>query len=170
MMAKKTEMAEVAGKSLRLERRKVADLIVYENNPRIIEDAVPLVAESIRQCGYITPIVIDEDGVILAGHTRLAALKETGADECEVIVAEGLTDEQRRKYRLLDNKTGEIASWDKAKLREEIADLDFNGFDFGQCDILPGSFEEFDEEDGDGDGTRKQRTVICPRCKAEVPA
>lgn len=136
-MAKKAKMSEVAGRSLKLERRSLASLHKYENNPRDIEEAVPLVAESIRQCGYITPIVIDEDGVILAGHTRYEALLETGATECDVIVAMGLSEEQRKKYRILDNKTGELASWNKAKLREEIADLDFNGFDFGQSEVLP---------------------------------
>ena len=164
-MAKIADVQEVAGKSLRLERRKVSNLIEYANNPRIIEKAVPQVAESIRQCGYITPIVIDEDSVILAGHTRLAALKEMGIEECDVIITTGLTEEQRRKYRLLDNKTGEIASWDKQKLKEEIKDLDFNGFDFGQCEVVPEDFEELHE---DNSHERKLRTVICPRCKAEV--
>lgn len=164
-MAKTTEMVEVAGKLLRLEKRKVSELIAYANNPRIIDKAVPQVAESIRQCGYITPIVIDEDNVILAGHTRLEALKETGIKECEVIVATGLTEEQRKKYRLLDNKTGEIAKWDKAKLKEEIKDIDFQGFDFGQCEVVPEDFEELQEANTE---ERKPRVVICPRCKAEV--
>ena len=168
-MAKTTEMVEVAGKLLRLERRKLTQIKEYGNNPRIIDEAVPLVAESIRQCGYITPIVIDEDGVILAGHTRLAALKETGAKSCDVIVAVGLTEEQRKKYRLLDNKTGELANWDKAKLREEIRDLDFEGFDFGQGDICTADFNEMDPEEN-APGGAQNRTVICPRCNAEVPA
>lgn len=168
-MAKKTEMVEVAGDLLRLEKRKLTEIREYPNNPRIIDEAVPLVAESIRQCGYITPIVVDEDGVILAGHTRLEALKETGAKEADVIVAVGLSEEQRKKYRLLDNKTGELAKWDKAKLREEISDLDFDGFDFGQCEITGQDFERLEtDEEIIGGGTN--RTVICPRCKAEVPA
>ncbi len=116
-MAKKAKMSEVAGSSLKLERRSLASLHKYENNPRNIEKAVPQVAESIRQCGYITPIVIDEDGVILAGHTRYEALLETGATECDVIVAKGLSEEQRKKYRILDNKTGERASGDDGKHR-----------------------------------------------------
>lgn len=167
-MAKTTELVEVAGEMLRLEKRKLTDLKKYENNPRIIDEAVPLVAESIRQCGYITPIVIDEDGVILAGHTRFEALEETGAKECEVIVATGLTEDQKKKYRLLDNKTGEIAKWDKRKLKEEISDLDFNGFDFGQCEIKTEQFNEIDQ--GDLPDAEKHRTVICPRCNAEVVA
>lgn len=167
-MAKTTELVEVAGEMLRLEKRKLTDLKKYANNPRIIDEAVPLVAESIRQCGYITPIVIDEDGIILAGHTRFEALEETGAEECEVIVATGLTEDQKKKYRLLDNKTGEIAKWDKRKLKEEISDLDFDGFDFGQCEIKTEQFNEIDQEDADG--SEKHRTVICPRCNAEVVA
>lgn len=168
-MAKKTEMVEVAGELLRLERRKLTQIKEYGNNPRIIDEAVPLVAESIRQVGYITPIVIDEDGIILAGHTRLAALKENGVQECDVIVAVGLSEEQRKKYRLLDNKTGELAKWDKAKLKEELADLDFDGFDFGQGDIRTEDFNQA-EPGEESSGTDKSRTVICPRCNAEVPA
>lgn len=144
---------------MRLETRRLEDLKEYENNPRLIEKAVPDVAESIRQVGYITPIVIDEENVILAGHTRLHALKETGAQECLVIVATGLTEEQRRKYRLLDNKTGELALWDNRKLREELQDVDFEGYDFGQ----EGLFDEPEDIAGE-----KDRIVICPRCKAEV--
>lgn len=167
-MGKTTEMVEVPGSGLRLERRKIAELVEYENNPRIIEKAVPLVAESIRQVGYITPIVIDEDGVILAGHTRLAALKENGAEECEVIVAEGLTEDQRKKFRLYDNKTGELAKWDNVKLKAELAGLDFGGFDFGQVDITFDEIENGETENGTGE--KAAAKIVCPRCGAEVPA
>lgn len=148
---------------MRLEKRRLEELKEYENNPRIIDKAVPLVAESIKQVGYITPIVIDEDGVILAGHTRLAAFRENGVEECEVIVAEGLTEEQRKKYRILDNKTGELATWDNVKLKAELDGLDFEGFDFGQPEI---DTEVFDDVIGGG----TERTVICPRCKAVIQA
>lgn len=148
---------------MRLEKRRLEELKEYENNPRIIDKAVPLVAESIKQVGYITPIVIDEDGVILAGHTRLAALRENGVEECEVIVAEGLTEEQRKKYRILDNKTAELATWDNVKLKAELDGLDFEGFDFGQREI---DTEVFDDVAGGG----TERTVICPRCKAVIQA
>ena len=164
-MAKSVNLQEVAGKMLRLEKRKTSELKQYGNNPRNIEKAIPQVAESIRQCGYITPIVIDEDNIILAGHTRYAALLQNGIEECEVIVACGLTEEQRKIYRLLDNKTGEIAKWDKEKLKEELKDLDFQGFDFGQCEVQGSDFDFADDEPA-----RKNRVVICPRCKSEVPA
>lgn len=134
----------------------------YANNPRIIEDAVPIVEESIRQVGYITPIVADDEGVILAGHTRYAALKEIGCTECDVIVISGATDEQKKKYRLLDNKTGEIATWDSVLLKEELRDIDFDGFDFGQPDT-----SVFDKA---VQGSEEKKIVICPRCGAEVEA
>ena len=105
-------------------------IVPYENNPRRNESAVAAVAESIRQCGYVAPIVIDEDGVILAGHTRYKALKKLNYSEAEVIVKEGLTDEQKQKYRLLDNKTAEFAFWDFEKLEQELEQLDFGGFNF----------------------------------------
>ena len=85
--------------------------------------------ESINQCGYIAPIIIDEDGVILAGHTRYKALQKLGKTEVECIVKEGLTEEQKKKYRLLDNKTNELADWDMQLLAEELADLDFGALD-----------------------------------------
>lgn len=152
----------IAGGSLELRSVKLSDLTPYENNPRIIDDAVPLVAESIRQCGYVTPIVVDEDGVILAGHTRYEALRELGIAEVEVIVAKGITEEQGKKYRILDNKTGELATWDKEKLADEISEIDFGGFDFGQ----PIDTETFNSSGGGN--SQNKRTVICPRCNSEV--
>ena len=110
----------------------IDQLIPYENNPRKNDEAVPYVEESINQVGYITPIVVDENNVILAGHTRLKALMAKGEqEEIEVLKVSGLSDEKKRKYRLYDNKTGEIAEWDFSKLEEELADLDFGDFDFG---------------------------------------
>lgn len=94
----------------------VSDLITYENNPRINDDAVEAVAESIRQCGNLDPIEVDENNVILSGHTRRLALLRLGVAETQVIVIDGLTDEQKQKYRLLANKTNEIATWDFEKL------------------------------------------------------
>ena len=135
--------------------KKLTEIHPYENNPRIITDAVEDVMESIRQCGYVAPIVVDEDGEILAGHTRYAALLRLGRTQCEVIVVKDLTEEQKRKYRLYDNKTSELASWDQKKLSEELSDVDFCGYDFGQpVTALPD-----DEENGE-----KVKTVVCPCC------
>ena len=136
-------------------KKKLSELKPYENNPRINDEAVDDVVESIRQCSYIAPIVIDEDGVILAGHTRYKALKKLGYKECEVVIASDLTEEQKKKYRLYDNKTAEMASWDQKKLSEELCDVDFQGYDFGQPEIaLP---DEEAEEAG-------PKTMTCPCC------
>lgn len=112
---------------------KASELIPYANNPRKNDKAVDAVIESIKQCGYITPIVCDEDMVVMAGHTRLRAIKKLyGKDrEVDVIICAGLSEEQKKKYRLLDNKTNEFAEWDMEKLIEELEGLDFGDFDFG---------------------------------------
>ena len=118
----------------------------YENNPRKNDGAVDAVAESIRQCGYCAPIVVDEAGVILAGHTRYKALQKLGWATVKVCVAEGMSEEQKRKYRVLDNKTGELAEWDNDLLALELDGLDFDGFDFGLLDMeLPDAGAEDDE-------------------------
>ena len=112
-------------------RVSISDLIPYDNNPRKNDNAVPDVAESIKQCGDLDPIEIDENNVILAGHTRLMALMEQGFTETDVIRYTGLTEEQKKKYRILSNKTGEKALWDFDALAEELEGLDFNDYDFG---------------------------------------
>lgn len=108
---------------------KLSEIVPYENNARKNDKAVKDVVESIKQCGYIAPIIVDENNVILAGHTRYKALKKLGYKEVAVRKILGLTDEQKRKYRLLDNKTNELADWDFEKLKDEIDGLDFSEFD-----------------------------------------
>lgn len=109
---------------------KLSELIPYENNPRINDEAVEDVIASIKQCENIDPIEIDENNIILSGHTRLKALKRLKYKQTEVIQITGLTEEQKRKYRILANKTGETAEWNLSKLEIELADLDFEGYDF----------------------------------------
>lgn len=109
----------------------LSEIHPYEHNPRKNDHAVDDVAESIRQCGYVAPIIVDEEHTILAGHTRYKALQKLGYKQTQVLVVSGLTEEQARKYRLLDNKTGEKAAWDFGLLECEFEDLDFEGYDFG---------------------------------------
>lgn len=115
---------------MKLQKLKLADIEPYKNNPRKNDAAVNAVAESIRQCSYITPIIVDENYVIIAGHTRYKALVALGMDDAECLICDGLTEEQKKKYRFLDNKTGEKAAWDLMKLEVELEGLDLEGFDF----------------------------------------
>ena len=125
-------------------RIKVADLIPYENNPRKIpREAVEDVKESYRQCGVIDPIEINEQNVILSGHTRRLAAIEMGIDEVDCLRVVGLTEEQQKKYRLLANKTAEKSSWDFALLETELNDIDWDGYNFG--------FDDEDQHKLDGD-------------------
>jgi len=103
----------------------VSDIIPYENNPRKNEKAVMPVMKSIKQCGYDQPIIVDEDMIVLSGHTRLMAIKQLGWDKVQVGIIENLTEEQKKKYRLLDNKVSEAAGWDLWKLEQELQGLDF---------------------------------------------
>ena len=116
-------------------------VIPYENNPRVNDTAVNDVVASIRQCGNVDPIEVDENNIILSGHTRLKALKALEYPEVQVLRITGLTDEQKRKYRILANKTAERAEWDFEKLELELDGLDFEGYDFGFDVDLP-NFEE----------------------------
>ena len=114
---------------MQLVTMKLSEIHPYERNPRRNDPAVASVMESIQQCTYVAPIVVDEDGVILAGHTRYRALKKLKRKETEVIVKAGLSEEQKRKYRLLDNKTAELAGWDLDLLADELEGLDFGDLD-----------------------------------------
>jgi DNA modification methylase len=108
----------------------------YENNPRINDGAVDAVAASIREFGFRVPIVVDRDGVIVAGHTRLKAAEKLSLEKVPVVVAKDLTPDQIRAYRIADNKTAELAEWNYDLLPIELTELlgaEFNlellGFD-----------------------------------------
>ena len=112
-------------------RIKVSDLVPYYRNPRKIpQEAVDDVRESFRQCGVIDPIEIDENNVILSGHSRRLAAIAEGIEEVDALRITGLQEKTKRKYRLLANKAGEKTGWDYEILAEEIDDLDFEGYDF----------------------------------------
>ena len=110
----------------------VDKLIPYERNPRKIpQKAIDDVKESYTQCGVIDPIEVDENNVILSGHTRRLAAIELGIEKVDVLRVTGLTEQQKRKYRILANKTNERSGWDFELLEWELEDLDFEGYDFG---------------------------------------
>lgn len=101
------------------------ELIPYDNNPRFNDNAVESVANSIREFGFINPVIIDSNNVIIAGHTRYKACRQLGITQIPCIVAENLTPEQIKAFRLADNKTGELAEWDLDKLQKELIELEF---------------------------------------------
>lgn len=113
--------------------RDLTSIRPYENNPRDNEAAVAFVANSIREFGWKQPIVIDKDGVIIAGHTRYKAAQTLGLKSAPCVIADDLTEDQVKAYRLADNKVGEIATWDFEALEEEldaIEDIDMSDFGF----------------------------------------
>ena len=109
--------------------KSVKDLTPYARNPRKNDAAVAKVAASIREFGWRQPIVVDEKGVIIAGHTRLLAAQRLGLAEVPVHVAVGLSEAQVKAYRLMDNRSGQEAEWDNILLPLEISDLKEVGYD-----------------------------------------
>lgn len=118
----------------RFVRMKVQDLIPYERNPRNhTRESIEDVKQSIRQCGdgeALDPIEIDENNVILCGHGRRIAMQELGIEETDVVQYIGMSEKQKKKYRILANKTQERSVWDKFMLGQELQGLDFDGYDF----------------------------------------
>ena len=111
----------------------ITDVVPYDKNPRNNAGAVESTANSIKEFGWQQPIVVDKDNIIIVGHTRLKAAEKLNLDTVPVVVADNLSDEQVKAYRLADNKTGELADWDMALLSEElegIAELDMGDFGF----------------------------------------
>lgn len=111
---------------------KLTEIKPYENNPRVNDQSVDKVAASIKEFGFRSPIIVDKDKVIIAGHTRYKAAKKLGLKDVPVIVAEDMTPEQVKAYRLADNKAGEESYWDFDLLDSELADItSFDMEEFG---------------------------------------
>lgn len=106
-------------------------LIPYARNPRKNDSAVDAVAASIKEFGFRQPIVVDDELVILVGHTRAKAAKKLGLIEVPVHVASGLTESQKKAYRIADNRLNELAEWDDDLLALELEDLRMDDFDLG---------------------------------------
>ncbi len=128
--------------------KKVNDLIPYENNPRINDEAVEYVKNSIKEFGFKVPIIIDKNNVIVAGHTRLKASLELGLEEVPCIIADDLTEEQIKALRLADNKVGEKSLWDYDLLNVEIdsiTNIDMSLFDFDILEEIGGDIDIVEE-------------------------
>lgn len=121
---------------MQIVEKGIKDIKPYEKNPRKNDSAVDAVANSISQFGFKVPVVIDKDNVIVCGHTRYKAAKKLGLDKVPCVVADDLTDEQIKAYRLADNKVSELAEWDFNILGEElegIFDIDMTDFGFDEA-------------------------------------
>ena len=139
------------------------EISMYENNPRQNDMAVDKVAKSIQDYGFLVPIVIDKNKVILAGHTRYKASKKLGLKEVPCIIAKSLSEIQGKEFRLVDNRAGEFAQWDSELLRQELDDI--ANEDLSQ-------FFEFDDLtalliDGEGEGSITDDTTYTQ--KVEIP-
>lgn len=122
-----------ASAALRVVMKPVESIHPYENNPRHNDSAVPYVKNSIQEFGFKVPIIVDEAGSIVCGHTRYKAALELGMSHVPCIVASDLTPKQIQAFRLADNKVSEFSSRDFSKLEIEIGepDAEFNLDDFG---------------------------------------
>ena len=128
----------------------LGDIHPYERNPRKNDKAVEAVAESIRQYGFLVPLVISADHVIVTGHTRYKASQKLGLAAVPCVVADELTPEQIKAFRLVDNKVGEIAEWDVDLLPLELADLAADLSVFGFESVSDKDFgEEFTLDSGE---------------------
>jgi site-specific DNA-methyltransferase (adenine-specific) len=159
---------------MEIKKIKIEEIKPNPKNPKKHE--VELIANSIKEMGYIEPIVIDENNVILAGHGRLKALKELKQEKVEVIIKRGLTKKQKEKYLLLSNKLTEKGGWDDDLLKEFDEDLLSDaGWDSEELDnIFQDEVEEKDDEVPEipkkpksklGDIYQLGRKVFCKNCK-----
>jgi ParB-like chromosome segregation protein Spo0J len=123
---------------MQVTQQSIDSIIPYARNPRKNTNAVDKVSASIQEFGFRQPIVVDSDNVIIAGHTRYEAAKKLGMSEVPVHVAESLTEQQVKAYRLADNRVSQESEWDLDLLKLELSDLDgmFTGFDQGEIDDL----------------------------------
>lgn len=114
-----------------IQYKKISDITPYEKNPRKNDSAVKYVANSIKEFGFKVPIIIDKDGVIVAGHTRYKAAIKLKMKEVPCITADDLSKEQIKAFRLADNKVSDYSLWDNKLLLEELEGLEdiFTGFD-----------------------------------------
>lgn len=149
----------------------IDELKPYENNSRTHSKAqIEKIAKSLKEFGWMSPVVVDENYTIIAGHGRVLGAKEAGITEVPCLIVDDLTKEQKRAYVIADNKLSDESGWDLEMLRKEINELsskeyniDLTGFDdseldFGE-DLAPSSFEVFSDN--------FITTNKCPKCGFE---
>lgn len=149
---------------MKIINKKIEELIPYEKNPRHNDEAVKYVAQSIKDFGFKVPIIIDKNNIIVAGHTRYKASMELNLKEVPCIVADDLTEEQIKAFRLADNKVSEKATWDFDLLSEELDDIlniDMEDFGFNEVNIDWDNVEDLTEKNYD---KPEHNMLECPSC------
>ena len=129
--------------------KKIDELVAYDNNPRLNDEAVDAVAASIKAFGFRNPIIIDTKNVIIAGHTRILAAKKLGLNKVPCIIVDDLSEDEIKALRLADNKTAEIAKWDMGKLAVEIKNIDMDLLQFGFQDLIDKLEDDVKDDDFD---------------------
>ena len=148
-------------KKMNIVMMKISDIKEYENNPRKNDDAVDAVASSIKSFGFKVPVIVDSNNVIIAGHTRVKACKKLGITEVPCVIADDLTEDQIKAFRLADNKVSEKASWNIELLSEELEDLDLDMDQFGfeiDDDFIDDYLDEKETKD------INKHLLKCPAC------
>ena len=121
---------------IKIIEKDINELVPYENNARINDKAVDVVANSIEEFGFKQPIIIDKNNVIVAGHTRTLACKKLGITKVPCIVADDLTEEQIKAFRIADNSSAQVAEWDMDKLMKELDSIDYDMAQFGLAEQM----------------------------------
>lgn len=130
----------------KVESRPLKDLVPYARNAREHSaDQIAMLVASIEEFGWTIPVLVDEEGRLIAGHGRIMAAKQLGIKKVPCMIAEGWTDAQKRAYTLADNKIALQSDWNVELLKEELDSLE-GKFDFGTL-----GFDEFDIEELSGD-------------------
>ena len=141
----------------------ITEIHAYENNPRKIpEKAIEAVTASIKNFGFKVPVIIDKNNVIVCGHTRVKAAEKLGLKEVPCIVADDLTPEQVKAFRLADNKTSELTGWDFEKLDLELEELDFDMSEFGFIEDEAVDINSFFEPEPEKE--KETKSMTCPEC------
>jgi DNA modification methylase len=130
-------LTHITEETMKIELRLLSEIKPYPNNPRRNDEAVDAVAASIREFGFRQPVVVDEGGTIIVGHTRWKAAQKLGLEQVPVHVAQGLSPEQIRAYRIADNQTVTLAAWDYDLLPIELEQLQAADYDLGLLGFDP---------------------------------
>ena len=148
---------------MQIKNYRLQDIHPYEKNPRRLKNAVKAVAESIRQFGFRQPIVVDKDGAIVCGHTRYHAAKRLKMTEVPCVLADDLSPDAVRAYRILDNRLNQLSEWDCEALARELTELQF---DFAPFDVDFSFAFANDEQKEDEENS----TVVGESSPSEPPA